>query len=193
MTSQLPHGEYQYCEFLCLRSGVCSEMTQLEMPAASSPSPAPVGRYASPWSRFACAAFESAAENKPRNTPNSNAFPTSSLCSGVKLRVRLVPGLTGVGVRQVTRDKETAVRIEAHWPQSAVSSRSSRTKFGITRRPKIRRARASTSGHLTRRFLFFAARGFSSSSKTASKNFSLARRGIAWTCFSNLTALTRKQ
>ena len=94
-------------------------------------------------------------------------------------------------IGQITRDQEAAVRIQTHPSQYACSSRSSRTRFGKTRFPKIRLARASTSGHLTGRF-FLGLRGSSLSAKIANKNFSLSRAGIAFTSLINSVALTWK-
>ena len=102
------------------------------------------------------------------------------------------PGLGWPGIRvdDVTRDQKTAVRIVVHPLQNAASSRSTRTRFGSTRSPKMRLARASTSGHFTRRALLSYWAGISSASaRTARTNFRRSRGGRAPTCLRSSTAL----
>jgi len=97
-----------------------------------------------------------------------------------------------IRIRQITRDHKTAIRIKTHPVQDASPSRSTSTRLGNTRFPKIRWARASTSGHLTRFRLFPGLIGSSFSARTASRNFSRSRAGKAFTSLINSTALTLK-
>jgi hypothetical protein len=90
--------------------------------------------------------------------------------------------LRGICVCDVVRNQKAAVSVMARL-QKGFSSRSSRTKFGNTRSPKIRFARASTSGHATRLVCFDGAGGDSSSkARIAKKTFSRSRAGNALTC-----------
>ena len=54
-----------------------------------------------------------------------------------------------IRVDQIAGHQEAAVGVHAHWRQYVSSPRSSRTRFGITRSPRMRLARASTSGQST--------------------------------------------
>ena len=95
-------------------------------------------------------------------------------------QVRL--SLRRIRVCDVARNQKTAVSVMAGL-QKGFSSRSRRTKFGNTRSPKIRFARASTSGHITRLVRFGRAEGDSSSkARIAKKSFSRSRAGNAFTC-----------
>src|SRR5712692_1364226 len=77
-----------------------------------------------------------------------------------------------------------------HLLQSVSSSRSRRNRLGSTLLPKIRFARASTSGHFTCFVLIGRCDcSFSSSARIALKTFCRARRGSAFTCFSNSLVL----
>ena len=94
-------------------------------------------------------------------------------------QVRL--SLRRIRVCDVTRNQETAVSVMAGL-QKGFSSRSRRTKFGNTRSPKIRFARASTSGHVTRLVCLERAAGDSSSkARIATITFSRSRAGNAFT------------
>src|SRR5882724_4482233 len=68
-------------------------------------------------------------------------------------RIRPGFGLRCVRVRDVEGNEEAAVRVTVHPTENAASSRSSKTRLGNTRSPKIRLARTATSGHFTRFFL----------------------------------------
>lgn len=84
-------------------------------------------------------------------------------------QVRL--SLRRIRVCDVARNQKAAVSIMARL-RKGFSSRSSRTKFGNTRSPKIRCARASTSGHTTRLVCFGGAEGdFSSKARIAKEHF----------------------
>lgn len=94
-----------------------------------------------------------------------------------------------VRVHDVAGDEKAAVGAVAHSPQYASSSRSNRTKLGSARLPKMRLARASTSGHLTRFTLAGRADASSSRLRIASINFLRSRAGRALTCLRSSTAL----
>src|SRR6266446_6659552 len=94
-------------------------------------------------------------------------------------QVRL--SLRRIRVCDVARNQKTAVSVMAGL-QKGFSSRSRRTKFGNTRSPKIRFARASTSGHVTRLVCLERAAGDSSSkARIATITFSRSRAGNAFT------------
>ena len=99
-------------------------------------------------------------------------------------QVRLGP--RPVRVHQVTRHEEAAVRVEARPLQDASSPRSSNTRFGSTRSPTIRFARASTSGHRTRvsvRLDGGRAPRFASRARSSRTRRARCRVGRALTCF----------
>ncbi len=104
-------------------------------------------------------------------------------CCGMR-EVGFGPG--GVRVHDVARYQEAAVRVVAYPIRNEASSRSSRTRFGSTRSPKMRLARASTSGHFTRLALPLDGTALLSSRVRIAKNsFSRSRADSALIRFSS--------
>ena len=95
-----------------------------------------------------------------------------------------------VCIHDMAGHEEAAFRVGAHSRQNAASSCSGNTRFGSTRSPKVRRARASISGHFTRfalpRAVFAVG---SSNARTARTNFRRSRAGSAFTCLRSSIAL----
>jgi hypothetical protein len=102
-------------------------------------------------------------------------------------QVRL--SLRRIRVCDVARNQKTAVSVMAGL-QKGFSSRSRRTKLGNTRSPKIRFARASTSGHVMRLVCFGRTERYSSSkARIATITFSRSRAGNAFTRLINSATL----